>query len=208
MPSAQRFKLALFVSLISVVAAQCANDTAKLPAERAISGVVIDYRSNRIGDVDKLVIKSESKLTVVHFPPHTARAVMNAAPKNQEAELTVDLSEKKDPELRSVKAASGDLDMHSIPPMAAASGKEVEITEKALSFRRDGHGSVNALVYKNYLVELPPHLVKNLQPVLADTARIVVRGYERDVSQGFVNTTGLIVVKPFSITINNTDYLL
>ena len=98
--------------------------------------------------------------------------------------------------------------MKSIPPLAASNGRKIRLEGKSGKFWRDEHGNVTALIIGNHLVELPARLVKDLLPVLKDSVNVSVKGFERRISEGFVNTTGLTIVKPSAITINNTDYVL
>lgn len=183
-------------------------------AEQTFKGLVVAYQTNRIGDVDKLIMTTADQKLTIHFPPHTAFAVMKAAPKNKIADLEVHAPPAGSPvshemsELKSVRSSSPVLELRTIPPQAPASGKKIEISGKAGNYKLDEKGMVTGIIIQKYLIDLPRGLVKNILPVLKDSSEVRIKGYERSVNEGFVNLNGLIVVKPYAISIDKTDYLL
>ena len=59
-----------------------------------------------------------------------------------------------------------------------------------------------------YIIEIPKHMEQNIGPMLKEAKEIIVKGYERNANDGFVNTSSFVLVKPYAITIDKTYYLL
>jgi hypothetical protein len=182
----------------------------------AISGLVLDYGSNGIGDVDKLLLQLPGRKIWVRFPPHTASRVMNIGVKTTSVTITMAPSDKFSPdslavfELLSIHSASlgqGVL-IRDMPPPPPEKGSEVEVTGHDPQFRLDDHGKVGAFILGDKIVELRPGIGGSLIPLLQQAKEITIKGYERGTERGFVNSYGLAVVKPNSILIDKTSYLL
>ncbi len=185
----------------------------KMPGD-TVKGKINDYKTNRIGDIDKVLADTKQGKIWVHFPPHTAKFIMNAAPKNKTATLDIRSSNKTTIdnlplfELISVQSIVGSFLVESVPPPPPATGKKIEISGKAGQYKLDEKGNVAGMIFGKYLVDIPPHLVQNIFPVIKASQEIIVKGYERNTEDGFVNVTGLVMVKPYAITIDKIDYLL
>jgi hypothetical protein len=98
--------------------------------------------------------------------------------------------------------------IHDIPPPPPTKGNEVEVSGSEVQFRLDDHGKVGAFILADKLVDLNPATGETLVPLLRQAKEIIVKGYERSPDKGFVNITGLVLIKPNLITIDKTNYLL
>jgi hypothetical protein len=181
-----------------------------------ISGIVLDYGYNRIGDIDKILLQQSNRKMWLHFPPHTASRVMNIGIKTTTVTVTIRPSDKPSPdslpEFAVVSIQSPSLGkvvfIHDIPPPPPEKGDEVEVTGHEVQFRLDEQGKVSAFILSDKIVELNPATGETLVSLLRQAKDILVKGYERSLDKGFVNTTGLVLVKPYSIRIDQTNYLL
>ena len=182
--------------------------------EGILKGRVLDYHTNRIGDIDKLLIETKQQKIWIHFPPHTANMVMKAAAKGEQAEIYTRVSAKRTldnlpmPDLISIRNGAASFLVESVIAPAPAVGKKVEISGKPGRYKLDEKGLVAGIIIDHYLIDISPHLVQNLFPVIKDSEQIIVKGYERNAGDGFVNITGLTMIKPYAISIDKTDYLL
>ncbi len=189
-------------------------DSGKLPGVQFEHIRVIDYGFNRIGDIDKLLFDYHGQSTWLHFPPHTARYVMAVAPKNTTADASFDITnrkagdEKPIHDLIVIQTSQSSFKTGSIPPPAPANGRQIEVTGKIAEYRFDEKGSISGFVIDKYIIEIPKHMEQNIVPLLKVAKKIVVKGYERSATDGFVNTSSFVLVKPFAITIDKTHYLL
>lgn len=185
-----------------------------LPDAQVQQVKLIKYGFNRIGDIDKFLIVYQNRETWIHFPPHTAKYVMKTAPKNASAEINFHITDriaadgKPMYDLVTVKAGGQIFETSSIPPPKLASGKSLELTGKILDYKLDEKGSMAGFTMDKYIIEIPKHLAVNIIPMLKDAKEIVIKGYERNATDGFVNSSGLVLIKPYAITIDKTYYLL
>jgi len=181
-----------------------------------ISGTVVEYGSNAIGDIDKILLQQSNQKIWLHFPPHTAQQVMNIAIKNTTIYATID-NGKKPPhdnsimyELISLRsdALGKIINVHDIPPPPPMQGNEVEVKGNNIQLKLDDKGNAAAFILSGKLIEFHPHTAETLLPLMKQAHEIIVRGYERSPSDGFVNNTGLPIIKPSVITIDNINYVI
>lgn len=190
----------------------------KNPADKTpgnvVKGKIVDYKTNRIGDIDKVLVDTKQGKVWIHFPPHTAKFVMNTAPKNESGTLAIRPADKMTIdhlplfELISVQTALGSFLTESVPPPAPAVGNKIAISGAAGRYKLDEKGIVAGIILNQYLVDIPAQMLQHILPVIEASHEMTVKGYERNASDGFVNVTGLIMVKPYAITIDKIDYLL
>jgi hypothetical protein len=183
---------------------------------REVSGVVVDYGANRIGDIDKLLLQCAGEKLWLHFPPHTAAQVINLAVKETTVQAGIGSQAKRGQDslpvyevmtLRSPSLGTS-LQVRAIPPPPPDRGKETVVTGDSVQFRLDEQGRTSAIILGGRLVPLHPKMAESLAPLLRQASAIEVKGYERDPADGFVNSLGLPVVKPYSINIDKTNYVL
>lgn len=181
-----------------------------------IKGTVLRYESNDAGDIDKMAIEQDDEIFLLHFPPHTAQQVLSIATiKSSVSVMARTGKEHKDAvgrlyELISITTNGSDkmIEIKSIPPPPPEQGEEVEITGTGIEIKKDAAGRTKAFILSGRLIAVPPHAADNLEPLLNKVQTITVRGNKRNASDGFVNSNGLAVIKPYSITINGTIYLI
>lgn len=186
------------------------------PPSGEISGTVVEFGSNRIGDIDKIALLQGNQKIWLHFPPHTAQQLMNVAVKNTTVHATVH-NGKMPPhesmmryELISLSsdALGKTINVHDIPPPAPMRGSEVEVKGGDIELKLDDKGNAAAFILSGKLIEFHLHTAETLLPLMKQAHEIIVRGYERSASDGFVNNTGLPFIKPYAITIDNINYVI
>jgi hypothetical protein len=178
--------------------------------------LVAEYGFNKIGDIDKILALQNGEKIWLHFPPHVASKVIDIAVKNTTINATYSSLEKKAKdglpmyELRAIRSEGlGKMfDVHSIPPPPPMPASISEISGKEIHLRFDEEGKANAFVLSSKLVELKPATAETLVPLLQNAGKIIVKGFERDTSSGFVNITGFPLIRPTMITIDNTNYIV
>lgn len=213
--------VAVSASLLTYIFIQSKKDLPPLPPKPResdavnISGTVENYLGDKNGDIDKMRLNDGKQILLLHFPPHTAKQVMLLAPKNSLIKASVFDGLPKKPNddfnmynVESITTSASSLNINDIAPPPPVEGKEVELTGTITSYKRDDHGMINGFVINNYIVQLPPHAVQNIVPLLQNAKQISVKGFVRDTTNGFVNISGLMLVKPSSINIDKTNYLL
>ncbi len=179
-----------------------------------ITGTVLKYGSNHGGDIDRFMLASDQKNIWIHFPPHTARLVTSFAVVNNLIEAVVDPNSPPGHEsgqvfelkhLHSVSAKT-DLDMALIPAPAPRKGFEIEIKGSLAKEYKHGNAPGNTFILSGKLVSLPPHMARELFPLMSNAKSILVRGYMRDSTEGFLSASGLSIVKAGSIQIDSIIY--
>jgi hypothetical protein len=184
--------------------------------ESGISGTVVDYAANGIGDIDKILLQRGNQNIWLHFPPHTAQQVMNVAVKNTTVYATVH-NGKMPPhdnrilyELISLRsdALGITINVYDIPPPPPMQGNEVEVKGNSIELKLNDRGEAAAFILSGKLIEFHPHTAETLLPLMKQAHEIIVRGYQRNPSNGFVNNTGLPFIKPYTITIDNINYVI
>jgi len=175
-----------------------------------ITGTVVKYGSNHEGDIDKILIASDEKEVWLHFPPHMARLVKSVAIINEPVD---GLADQKGPphrphqenlfELKSIvnNKLETKVDLTQIHAPIPREGIKIEIQGIPSSNRNE-----NTFMLAGKVVKLPPHMAHELFPLINQAKRIMVKGYMRDSTDGFVSDSGLPVVKPSSIKIDSVIY--
>ena len=175
-----------------------------------IRGTVVKYGSNREGDVDKVLLSSNEKQVWLHFPPHTAKLVATVAVINEQVEALAKqrgpLHKENQGEVYELKFMSNNVlqtkvNLEDIPAPAPKKGIEIEI-EGIPSL----HSNENTFLLSGKMVTLPPHMARELFPLINQAKIITVKGFMRDSTDGFLSESGLPVVKPISIKINSVIY--
>jgi len=188
---------------------------------KEVTGIIINYKANRDGDIDKLILQTANDTLLIHFPPHTARQLMNTAAKNTKVHVWLgndkkppkhndDMNNKKHYELISLHAQANGItiNVHDIPPPKPVPGNEVVVTGNKLQWQSDDDGQAGDFILSGKLIALPPHVKESLLPLLKNAHSIIIKGYERNAADGFVNISGLILIKPFAITIDSVNYIV
>lgn len=179
--------------------------------------IVMEFESNRIGDIDKIKVKRNDKSDLwLHFPPHTASQVKRIITIGDkilyESRKTHKNNFRNQPmenleELENV-TTNIQLNIDIIPPPHPTDGIEVTLEGRIQKFKLDEKGEISGFILEGHIVDIPPHLAKNIAPLLKEAEKIALKGYLRPNTAGFINITGLPFIKPFTIKINDTDYLL
>ncbi len=183
-----------------------------VPMVQEIKGVVVKYGNNPHGDIDKLLIAAGSGEIWVHFPPHKARWVLQAA--HPQATVSVEYTagihgkDGNNYELRKIRDAHNqEFDLSNIAPPLPSRGNDVSVSGSKFYIRKDEGGRTTGLVIGGMLVVLPPHVADNLTPIILTARKITVKGQQRSDQDGFVNVDGQ-VLRPSSITIDSLTYLI
>lgn len=181
-----------------------------------ISGIVLAYGSNHDGDIDKILLSTDTDKVWIHFPPHTARQVTSAAPIHQSIRASVRQRGlpahhgDKVYELEYLRSGSSKItvDLGQIPAPLARKGFDVEVKgHPSKNFEPDDQRQTN-FVLAGKLILLPPHMAQELLPIISSAKIILVKGLMRDSTEGFLSGSGLNVVKPSSIQIDSVTYMV
>lgn len=184
--------------------------------QQKLSGKVLKFGSNHDGDIDRILLSSGQKNVWLHFPPHTARMVTSVAEINKLVEVTVD--EKAGPgheanntyELKYLRSQSEEvgIDLPKIPAPAPRKGLEVEIKGRPPKDFNFDNERESTFILEGKLISLPPHMARELLPLISQAKMVVVKGYMRDTTEGFLTVSGIPLVKPGSIQIDNANYII
>ncbi|MBE9462697.1 hypothetical protein ACFP1I_09330 [Dyadobacter subterraneus] len=179
-----------------------------------ISGKVIEYGSNHDGDIDKILLSIDTGNVWLHFPPHTARQVTSVA--RIEHFITASVRKGGPPghhfnseyELKYLRSQFSDtiLDLSRLPAPLPSRGFEVAFKGKPNKISGLGNADNTGFVLAGKRIVLPPHMAKELIPLISRAKIVLVKGQMRDSTQGFMSATGLNVVKPSSIQIDSVIY--
>lgn len=197
-----------------------------------LSGRVLGYLSNRIGDYDGLRVRTGTGEVHLLFPPHTAAKIRRLAPVGQlvgadvepdrggpghprpvsgPASESATTGQPASPTYRLVQvrnAGSGiGFQVSDLPPPPPQSGKMVQTEGRLMGNMQDENGHLVALLTDKYLVELKPHQADQISLLLEGAQRVGVAGYER-MTDGFVNRTGLPLLHPTALTIRGQTFAL
>jgi len=191
---------------------------------QTLSGRVLGYLVNRIGDYDGLQLRTAAGVVWLRFPPHTAVQVLKQGTVGQAVVVTVSRqpSSPKLPgstdnqtvatpvyRLMSVqnRAKKVGFRVADLPPPPPAQGKLVEAEGPLTGKLYDDAGQLSALLTDQYVIDLKPHQGESIQALLSGVGRLSVVGYERT-EQGFVNKTGRKLIHPTTLTINGQTFAL
>ncbi len=217
-PHIKQITWAVFLSsgiiLLYIYAAKLLKEPPPLAGAASEQITILAYGANRISDIDKILFNKNGDSGWLHFPPHTAKYIMGIAPKNSIAYVSFQPTIRKAPddkpmyELLSIQSSIGVLSTNAIPPPAPATGKSIELAGKIKEYCTDEKGMISGFIMEKYIIEIPKHIEQNIIPLLQAGKEVAIKGYERSTNDGFVNTTGFTLVKPYAITIDQTYYLL
>ncbi|WP_205748172.1 hypothetical protein [Dyadobacter luticola] len=179
-----------------------------------LSGKVLEFGSNERGDIDKILFENDGQKTWLHFPPHAAARIRELDLLNKKVSIEIGKREgpagEDMPELVAISITNSTekLLLHEIHPPRPSQGKEVNITGSTFIESPKNHGPEQSFLLSGKLILLPPHMAQTLFPILRNAKHILVKGYERDSLDGFVNISGQQVVRPYEITIDSATYLI
>lgn len=195
-------------------------------AQVTVSGKVIGFVYNRIGDYDGLRVQTEQGTATLAFPPHTAARVRELAAAGQRITAGTEsgphhpgppapMPGGEGPEtagtfrLKSLRndASGKQLSLRDIPPPLPKAGQLIQSEGELISKIVDGQGQLAALLTKKYLIELKPHQAQQISSMLPGVQRIGFTGFERS-AEGFVNRTGRPVIHPTTLTIHGQTFAL
>lgn len=204
----------LFMSLMRAVA----------QAPTSVSGRVLGYLSNRIGDYDGLRLQTATGEVRLFFPPHTAARIRQLVPIRQR--ITADVESELGParpglgneesktepiNYRLVRLRNGTsglaFQLSDLPPPPPQQGQVVQAEGPLVKKLYDEQKRLTALLTDKYLIELKPHQVEQISSLLLGVQRVGVTGFERTAA-GFVNRTGRPVLHPTSLTIRGQTFSL
>ncbi|OZI06875.1 hypothetical protein BWI93_17940 [Siphonobacter sp. BAB-5385] len=190
-------------------------------AQTSVSGRVLGYVFNRIGDYDGLRLQTTAGEVQLGFPPHAALSVRRLARTGQT--ITADVEPgaggpgpARPPEarlnryrlIRLRNPSSGlVIQVADLPPPQPKSGSLVQAEGPLLKKIQDERGQLIALLTDKYLIELKPHQAGQILPLLEGIQRLGVTGFERN-AEGFVNQTGRTVLHPSTLTIRGQTFAL
>lgn len=194
------------------------------PAQ-TLSGRVLGYLANRIGDYDGLQLRTTAGLVWLRFPPHTAAQLLKQGAVGQTVVVTAirqppppeppgnaaDNQAVVAPVYRLVslqnRAKKTGVRVDDLPPPPPARGKLVEAEGPLTGTLTDATGRLSALLTDRYVVDLKPHQGESIQELLVGIGRLGVVGYERT-EPGFINKTGRKLIHPTALTINGQTFAL
>jgi hypothetical protein len=175
-------------------------------------GTVLEYGSNPDGDIDKMLLATSEEKVWLHFPPHTARSVKEAAPVHSHIEATVDqggpAGNTSVYELKYLRKQSVEvgINLAKIPAPVSRKGFEVEIKGNIAQDLNPEQEPGYAFILSGKLILLPPHMAQELFPLIRRAKMILVKGYMRDSSEGFLSASGKPVVKASAIQLDSITY--
>ncbi len=182
---------------------------------RVISGKIVQYGANRMGDIDKIMLQTFAGQMWLHFPPHTAKKVLEIAQQNAMVKAEADqnneaYNDKPMGELLSLESENQrqKIFIKDIPPPTPSTGIETEITGTSTELQTDEQGHAVGFILSGKLVELNPKMSQALSVLLQRAKLISVKGVARSAGDGFVNAKGLVLVKPVTINIDNINYVV
>lgn len=182
--------------------------------ELGITGIVVKFGSNPDGDIDKILLSTANQKIWLHFPPHTARQVTSAAKINQSIEATIGPERLPGTDTEGVyelknlrsKFQKTNVDLGQIPAPAPRKGIEVALKGVVSKDPKYGNDMETNFILAGKQVLLPPHMARELLPLIRRANIILVKGYMRDSTQGFLSASGMNVIKPSLIQIDSITY--
>lgn len=176
-----------------------------------LSGLIKGFKSNKHGDIDAVEVETDKGISNLHFPPHTARQVMEKVAIGQH--IVADYTEKERPgkkpklELESVRSEQQNdaLTITDKKPEKVDADRSIEtIKPETFTLVRDKKEEPVAILADNKLVHLhkdDKEIAKAIRPDSTLTIQAVLRPDE-----GFVNEKNLPVYHIKTIDIDGHSF--
>ena len=211
------FKVLLVLLIAFITAIVIFNKKSRMPfteSQISLSGKLIDYQTNKKGDIDSLIIRSNTDNLLIHFPPHTAFEIIKTFPKNTQIEVIYNkknhfLDKDIDNHLLSIsnKDNSRFLKLADIKNTPVDKGISSNIIIKNYKINFDDKDQANAIISNNYFIDIKPHILKEIIPLMDKAKKIEIKGLIRS-ENGFVNSNGYKYLKAESLILDERIYLL
>lgn len=183
-----------------------------LPKESiTLTGKVLEFLVNPMEDIDKILLSTEEKNVAVHFPPHKAQAILEKIQIGQFVNLSVCKSKKmifkSFPLYDLIHLQEPFLNLDTLKPQKSK-GAAISVQGFISNFRYNDRNFVSAFFLENYLVDIPPHFGEIITPVLSVDKEVSIQGHLRQNNMGFINKSGLEIIRPYALNVDGTNYLL
>ncbi len=174
------------------------------------NGVLNEFKSNKHGDVDGLVITTDNGPLTLHFPPHTAKSVMAQVAAGET--VYVDYAEEAKPDKKPkavLKAVRKEQHGESMsigdkkPEKPAKNGTTETITPDQFTLVLDKKEKPIAIRVADKYIHLPKN--KQISDTIRPDSTLVIEAEPRTDS-GFVQEHGLTVYHLKSISINGESF--
>jgi hypothetical protein len=176
-----------------------------------LNGLVKGFSSNKHGDVDAIEFETDKDIVQVHFPPHTAKKVMEMIAVGQRA--TADYATKIKPdkkpelELKSIKKDQQDnvLNVADRKPEKATADSLIEVIKpERFTLIRDKKEEPVAILADNKLIHLHKEDKEVAAAIRPDSVLIIQAVLRTD--EGFVNEQNLPVYHIKSIDVDGHSF--
>lgn len=200
------------------------KSTNQIPAKRnridtvRVTGIIRNILANRYEDADGLEVEADGTIYPLNFPPHLAVHVLNTVNKGDlvEAEFDPIIHYPHESPLEghyhllSVinKKNKKKIEISKLKDPLLSSGKDIELIVTNFKIKYDKSGEPFGIAFKNYLIDIKPHILKNFTSLLDSVTTVKINGILRDPSSGFINLGSYTVVTAISIEIENKHYML
>lgn len=179
--------------------------------ESEMTGIINNVLVNEHQDVDGLEIESNGQIFKVKFPPHCAAAILATAARHDSVHF-VGRTAKEHNEYRLVSLSNlksnQSVEVERLRPPAPSEGKVAEITITHPRVALNSNNDATGLISGDILVEIKPHVMKTILPLIQNDATIIVKGIERTSSEGFVNVGHHRIIHAISVEVNNKTYIV
>lgn len=181
----------------------------------SLNGKVIAYQTNDRYIYNRFTLQNGSQVITVRFPEQLGKQLMSAAAKGKS--VTVKGFTDNGPDgVSTFQMASLSVDGKQIVdtppslPIAPVSATSETFTGKINEFKRDQGGAIRGLSLDSKVeIDLPPHAIEQLQPLLKAGDKVKVTGIKDTPPSGVALETGApTVIHPETIAINGQTYLL
>jgi len=181
----------------------------------SLNGKVIAYQTNDRYIYNRFTLQNGSQVTTVRFPEQLGKQLISAAAKGKS--VTVKGFTDNGPDgLTAFQMASISVDGKQIVdtppslPIAPVNATSETFTGKINDFKRDQGGAIRGLSLDNKVeINLPPHAVGQLQPLLKAGDKVKVTGIKETPPSGVVLESGApTIIHPETIEIDGQTYLL